>query len=1088
MKTTILLCGSLLVLLCACENDPGHGRTEAVEEYSLFERLSSDSTSILFMNTVEENEVNNYFTNQYVFNGGGVAAGDVNNDGLPDLYFAGNDVEDKLYLNRGNMHFEDVTLSAGIDKAPGTWSTGVTMVDINADGWLDIYVCKSGHARSPEATQNLLYLNRGDGSFVELGAELGLNDAGFSVQAAFFDYDRDGDLDLYVMNYPGEWNSKGILLAKQGLAVPPRFTDNLYRNEGNAKFSRIGFSAGINNYAFGLGLATTDVNGDGWLDIYVGNDYQENDYLYINNKDGTFSEEVKRFTNHNSQSSMGLDFGDINNDGLKDFFVAEMLPEDYRRSKVNMASMNPEAFWNFIDEGIHYQYMRNVLQLNSGANFFSDVAQICGVQKTDWSWSPFFADLDNDGDLDLYISNGIRRDMMYKDATKERENLNKQGKSWNYEQAYNMIPSTKLSNYVYRNDGDLHFTNCSEEWGLDELSFSNGAIYCDLDRDGDLDLVVNNLDDKAWICENNGTDNNWLAVSLSHVGRGNRFGLNASVEVWRKGRGIFREIRPTKGFQSAVEAIAHFGLGKDDSIDSLRVIWANGNIQTVLNPGANQYFTVNYEDNAAIKPLEDSKMFTEVSNQIGLVYSHQESEYDDFSREVLLPHRQSTLGPFIAVGDVNGDSWDDFYIGGAAGQAGQLFVQDGGVFKTIDVPNFHQDRYFEDMGACFFDANGDGRNDLYVVSGGNEFDNQHIYRDRLYINMGDNSFSRAKLGRISSSGSCVVSGDIDGDGDTDLFIGGRATPGRYPFADESFFLINEGGDFIKRREVICPEIGSLGIVTDAELVDFTGDGQLDLVVVGEWMKPVFFKGRSGKFEKVKMLDEAATGWWNCIEAVDLDGDGDMDFVAGNMGENHKFRPSGDKPFHIYAHDFDENGILDIVLAKPLEDNTLVPVRGKQCMSEQMPFISADKFDSYEDFAAGDMESIFGESLLRSASIHHEADNFSSCYIINDGKGSFYLEALPYLAQISAVNGVVILDVDGDGIEEVLVAGNMYGTEVETSRADASVGCLIKAGQSITNSGFFAPGNVKDLKCVKTPRGLLVLVANNNGPLQAFQLK
>ena len=1052
-----------------------------VSNQSLFTLLHPDSCGIKFENKVIESESNNYFTNQYIYNGAGVAAGDVNNDGLVDLYFAGNSAPDELYLNKGDFRFEDISVQAEIIQSAGTWSTGVSFVDINGDGWQDIYVCRAGYGLEPASRSNLLYMNRGDGTFKELGRATGLNDSSNSTQALFLDYDKDGDLDIYVMNYPEKWNAQDA--AEQPLSQ----SDHLYRNLGNGTFEDVTEAAGVNNYAFGLGIAAIDVNQDGWDDVYVANDYLENDFLYLNNQKGGFTEIIKHSTNHNAQSSMGMDVADINSDGYMDFFVAEMLPSDYKRSKVNMASMNPDAFWNFISEGKHYQYMHNVLQVNNGMGFFSDLSQLAGVDKTDWSWSPLFMDADNDGHVDLFVSNGIKRDMMHKDASLQRKKMLEQNQKSSLDDLYDLIPSTKLANYIFQNQGDFQFVNMADTWGLEQRTFSNGACYADLNNDGNLDLVINNLDQPASVYQNRGNANNWVEIKLTHPGTPNPNGIGSTVKVFAGSLNQTKDVRTVRGFQSGVSTLLHFGLSAEERIDSITVVWDNQMQQTIRETRINSLVEIQYQPD--LKRAFPPKMVTWQRVDITTPFIHREMPFDDYEKEILLPHKQSTLGPMLSKGDVNGDGDEDFFIGGASGQAGQLFIWKGEKFTATPQPELEKDKGYEDLGSVFFDADGDGDLDLYVVSGSNEFGpDSPMLQDRLYLNNGHGKLSSTPIGTlpsIRSSGSRVVAVDLDQDGDEDLIVGGRAVPQRYPFPDKSFILINKGGVFQDQTKSWCSQLERIGIVTDLDVADLNADGKLDVVVVGEWMSPKIFLNIGDKLQESNSTElDAYKGWCYSCEIADWNGDGTLDILAGNIGLNHKFSASADSPFHLYAHDFDSSGTLDLVLAEENNGSTL-PIRGKQCLSEQMPFLSSEKYNSYEAFSNDDLIAMFGTSL--DSGLHLMAIHFSSSVFLQKDNFAFAEEKLPTALQYSAINTITSVPDTEVGVSSFLAAGNLYETEVETSRADAGTGVWFNSiGNVFLNSGFFVPGNVKDICLVNAGKKEFVMVANNQGSIQTFQ--
>ncbi len=1075
-----------LLILQACSGDfsGGEKHQNSVNKQStepLFKLLSADKSGIEFKNTVVETEENNYFVNQYIYNGGGVAIGDINNDGLDDIYFTGNDTPDKLYLNKGGLKFEDISASSGIDISEDSWSTGVSFVDLNADGWLDIYVCKAGHTQSAEKRKNQLYMNLKDGTFF-LDKENALSDVSSSTQASFCDFDLDGDLDAYVLNYPASFDLEDMQKGN------PQDSDHLFRNDGQGKFTDVTAEAGVQNYAFGLGVITADFDGDQLPDIYVANDYLENDFLYINQGNGRFTDEIKRRTGHNSQSSMGVDRADINNDGFEEFFVAEMLPSDYKRSKENMASMDIASFWYFISQGHHYQYMHNVLQLNQQNGYFSDISQMAGVDKTDWSWSPVMEDFDNDGFIDLFISNGIKRDMLNKDAKNKRKVLQKK-ESPTVNQLYELIPSTKLENYISKNQGDLTFSNNTKDWGLSQKTFSNGAAASDLDNDGDLDLVINNLDDRAYIYENTCSDyTNSVQLELKWPRSPNLHAVNSKVELYHNGAVISREMLPSTGFQSGTHSKLHIGLGEWSKLDSARVIWPNGAVQNIqLDLASNSTIPVEYNPSYTLKKTISKKYFREVNpSDLGLKHLHQENKFDDFEKEILLPHRQSTLGPFIEVADLNKDGLEDVLLGGASGQKAALFLQksDG----TFTKSTLGENAEWENQAAALFDIDNDQDVDIFLVNGGSEpaIDK----RNMIYMNQGSQNWIKSPRSRNPEflNNSCIVHADFDRDGFEDVFIGGGSKPNQYPMAEVSMVLWNRNGRFEKDSTwtVNLPEAG---FVTDVLVIDFNSDNLPDLVVAGEWMSLHFFQNTGSGFKEVSSDLGIASeiGWWTHLHAVDLNGDGIDDIIAGNMGKNHKFRPSTEKPFMIYYDDYDGNGQGDIVLANTFDNGTCLPVRGKQCMSEQMPFISEEKVNSYNQFAESDLPGLLGKNPEESA-VSIAATHFESAVFYSQPDGTFQKEILPNQAQIGPVNCVLSMDINRDGNLDLITAGNRYNTEVETTRADAHVGTVLLSGtQPVMNTGFFAPGNVKDMERILIGNDSYILVANNNGSLQVFKV-
>ena len=1094
----------ILLIIYGCENTKDEKKDNVVAEAPVFNRVTSAHSGVTFKNIVDEN-INNYFDFfAYVYNGGGVGIGDVNNDGLSDIYFTGNEVPNKLYLNVGNMQFKDITQSAGVE-GNGKWNNGVTMVDINNDGLLDIYVCKGGWHDTEEQRRNLLFVNQGDLTFKERSKEFGLDDSSYSIHASFFDMDNDNDLDVYITNRPDSFDLPLSEMMRQKKLSPALSRDKLYKNE-NGKFREIGLQAGItNNFGYALSIVTSDLNNDGYTDIFVANDFAEGDYLYINQKNGTFKEQIKQATNHISMYSMGTDVADINNDGWEDIMVSEMLPEDYKRSKVSMPSMDIEGFNAIVNNGMHKQYMHNALHLNQGNLFFSEISQLSGVAKTEWSWSCLLSDFDNDGNRDLFVANGYKRDVFDGDVQQKlgtyiRNNRHKYQSpkdmlEKSFKEFISLYEPIKVNNYLFKNKGDLQFENVSDAWGFNDASFSNGAAVGDLDDDGDLDLVVNNLDDEAFIYENTSASrNNYLKIKLLGPA-GNSDGLGAKITLYCDGKIQYFENKIVRGYLSSNEPIVHFGLGKIQKIDSLIVRWNDGGENRLDNVNVNQMLQVPY-DRAIPKPLtkfKERKIFTEETDELFTTpFIHRENEVNEYKAQILLPHMFSRTGPFISTGDVNNDGKEDFYVSGAAGQAGTLFIQKNGRLVKKATAVFEKNRAYEGMGSSLFDADQDGDLDLYVVSGGSEFpQGSEKYQDRLYLNDGQGNFKGPHLVQTISSGSCVVPYDIDGDGDLDLFRGGQVVAGTYPKDPRSYLLINEKGKFIDKTQEIAPLLSKAGMVNTAVWVDLNGDKKSELVVTGEWMPIRIFEYKQGKLEDASTEYglENTEGWWNKIIADDLDEDGDQDLIIGNLGENYKFKASKEKPFQVYAKDFDGNGTNDIFLARYYKDSLLVPIRGKECISQQMPVI-AQKFPTYLSFAQSDLPAILGKDMENA--LHYKTHLFSSIILINEN-GKLIIKRLPTEAQLSTVNGIIVKDFDQDGIKDILLAGNKFDVEVETTAADASPGLLMKGTGDFNfkclkpfESGFFVPYNVKDMQAIRIKNEWAIVVCINNEGLRIFR--
>lgn len=1108
----------IIAFICSCQNEPTKptNHTESTSDPiptkidgALFEKIESTASGINFVNRVVDTDQLNYFSYFHLYMGAGMAAGDLNNDGLPELFFNSNLEENKLYINKGDLKFEEQTAAAKIiDNS--TFTTGVTMADVNNDGWLDIYVCKTGLVNDPQMKANKLYINDGNAkqngqipTFTESGEAYGLASTLNSIQASFLDYDKDGDLDMYLVNTPENFGLTAQLFPMDTVHASQNMRglegyDQLFRND-NGRFVDVTTEAGIlSDIGFGLGMLTVDVNGDGWTDIFVGNDFMTPDYLYINQKNGQFKEASKDYFKHTTFYSMGMDIADLNRDGLMDIFVLDMLPEDYKRSKIAMEMVQPKVFEQSVEWGYNRQYMHNNLHVNTSNNGFSEVAQLAGVQKSDWSWSALFGDFDQDGNKDLYITNGIQKDITERDyQSKIKARQQEKGERLTFSQIQDLIPSEKLSNYLFHNQGNLNFQNKAAAWGLAEPSFSNGAIATDLDGDGDLDLATNNVNDVAFLYENKASSLNTNYLKVKLIGNQQVNPLNAHLTLKDKNGVILQslELVTTRGYMSSSDAIAHFGLGNLTSIPLVEIRWADGNTSQLKDVKTNQLLEVSYDATSpsVVKASRVPKIFKEKTAILNPTFIHQENNFDDYAQQRLLPHRQSKNGPTVTVADVNGDGLEDFYVGGAHQQSGALYLQNKqGKFTIKATPAFDGDQNFEDLGCLFFDADGDGDQDLYVVSGGTEFAQTTAYQDRFYVNDGQGNFSKkmAVMPVISASGSCVKAADFDQDGDLDLFVGGRVVPNQYPFPAQSYLLKNEGGRFVDVTTSVAADLAKIGMVTAAIWTDFNKDGQLDLMVTGEWMNIELFENQGSTFVKKTSeygLNETR-GWWNRLLETDIDGDGDKDYIAGNLGLNYKFHASKEKPLKVYCDDFDKNGSYDVVLAKNVE-NEFMPVRGRSCSSEQMPFIK-DKFPTFNAFADADLKDIYGEEKLQSA-LNYDAQLFESVILKNEN-GRFSIEKLPILAQIAPVNGIIAQDFNGDGQMDLLLAGNHYGAEVETTRADAGIGLLFHGSkngfQSIPfqQSGFFANNDVKDLVSIQLATGEQgVIVVNNDAALEIF---
>jgi len=1060
-----------------------------------FELLPVERTGIDFSNTIKESTYFNHFYYSQIYVGSGVAIGDVNNDGLADIFFGGNQVEDRLYLNKGDFEFENITKKSKVARNSG-WTWGVTMADVNADGYLDIYLSRNGLSSNPSERRNLLYINNQDLTFTEAAQKYGLADVGFSTQAVFFDMDNDGDLDMYQVNQLAD--KKLLLINKIPREQFKFFKDRLYKNE-NGRFRDVSEESGISrNVAYGLSVNASDFNGDGWMDLYIANDYSEPDFMYYNNGDGTFTNVINEKLKHITQLSMGSDTGDINNDGLIDLITTDMTPEDHYRSKTNMASMSTEKFNSMVEAGAHYQYMTNTLQINTGLGTFSDIGNIAGIAYTDWSWASLMVDLDNDGLKDILVSNGIKKDVDNNDYKLKLSNLKNNIPAEDLFQLSKSAPSQPISNYAFKNLGNFKFKKVSKEWGFDIPSFSNGMAYGDLDNDGDLDVITNNIDAPAFVYENK-TTGNFLKVKIKGEGN-NTFGIGAKAKIYHNGKIQIAENTVTRGFISSVEHDLFFGLGKDTEIEKVEVIWPNGKVNIFENIKANRVIKADIADAKAMKlDSEKSNLFFEnIDVQgLGLDFTHKENEYDDWKEQVLLPHRLSQNGPFSAIADINGDGLEDLFVGGAKDQSGVLYIQNSlGKFSKNSSQPWRTDKESEDLGCLFFDADGDSDLDLYVASGGNEFKQGDVaLLDRLYINDGNGNFRKSisALPQIKESTQTVKASDIDKDGDLDLFVGTRLISGQYTFPADSYLLLNVDGKFIKASSEMAPALQNIGMVTDAVFTDVNNDGTKDLMIVGEWMEPKILINNGNIFED-KSYDyglEGLRGMWWSITASDLDGDGDDDYVLGNLGKNNKFKATEEHPFKVYANDFDNNGTNDVVLAKFYKDD-YVPVRGRECTSQQMPYV-AEKFEDYHSFASSKLFEILPEDKVDDAVIY-EIKSFESIVLINEGH-QFVRKPLPNAVQISPIKSSLVIDVNKDGILDIIVAGNHYGVEVETTRYDAGYGAVLLGTsngnylvQSPKQSGFYIPFDSRHISQITINGQKTILVTNNNEKLKLFNSK
>ena len=1085
----------LLCLVSACGGPAG----EDAAAPPLFTRLSASETGIAFRNGIIERDGFNVLEYEYFYNGGGVAAGDVNGDGLPDLYFSANMDQDRLYLNRGGLVFEDVTEQAGLVSEFG-WTTGVTMGDINGDGHLDIYVCKSGRV-SADRRRNALYVNNGDGTFTERAAEYGLDDPAYSNHVALFDYDRDGDLDLYLLNHSIRRLSR-FYVDYMRSSRDSLVGDKLYRNDGGS-FTDVSEAAGIigNPLGFGLSVIVGDLNRDAWPDLYVSNDYIEDDYLYVNNGDGTFTESVRSFLTHTSYSSMGADIADVNNDALPDIVTLDMLAEDHFRQKVLQGPQDHVFYEDFRSKGFHEQYMRNMLQLNRGDGAFTEIGQLAGVSNTDWSWAALLADFDLDGYNDLFVTNGYMRDytdldFLRRTLVNAHKEASARGEALSSLEMVRQMPSNPLSNYIYRNESGIAFADKTRDWGVGEAAFSNGAAYADLDDDGDIDLVVNNINTEAFVYRNDAdrlAAGHYLKVRLEGS-EGNRFGVGAAVEATGEGRRFYREMNPVRGYLSSVEPVLFFGLGELEQVD-LEVIWPDGARQRMQGVPANQTVTLHRRDAGSEAPDEPETpqappFFVEAPDVRGLRFVHEENPFVDFEREPFLPHMLSRQGPALAAGDADGDGLEDVFVGGARGQSGALFLQrPDGSFRRGAGAAFEAHSGYEDTDALFMDADGDGDQDLYVVSGGSfEAEDMSAYQDRLYVNAGEGVYAHdaQALPALHSSGGTVAAHDFDMDGDLDLFAGGRALPGRYPLAPQSYLLENTGGTFVD----VTPEaLRAPGMVTDALWMDMDGDQRAELVLAGEWM-PIRAFRYTGEWAEIPASESGFTGtagWWNALRAQDLDGDGDVDLVAGNRGLNAQMQASPDKPAAVYSADFGADGRSEFVMGYYFGEQRH-PVPWRDELLEEIPLL-ARQFPDYASYARATLGDVFSEV---EPVIRLEASRFVSSVFENTGEGRFRMWELPVEVQFAPVHAILFEDADGDGQTDILLAGNAFEARVQWGRYNGGRGLLLlnRGGMtwesvSASRSGFLTPGVVRGMVRVVTVGDPLMVVAQNDAALKAF---
>jgi len=1115
--TCVVFLGFILMLNgCASKKDNTEDAEKFDSKETLFELVSAEKSGVNFTNKLTPTPELNIFKYLYFYNGAGVATGDFNNDGLIDIYFTANQEQNKLYLNKGNLQFEDITEQAGLLEDAGGWTTGVTIVDINGDGRLDLYVSQLGNYEGIFG-KNQLFINTLSDSkagfeFKEQAKKYGLDLVGFSTQATFFDYDLDGDLDMYMLNHSVHSNGTFDRRTKIRNEKHELAGDRLLKNE-NGKYIDVTQESGIYSSAlgYGLGVSIGDINNDGYPDIYIGNDFHENDYLYLNQKDGTFKEVLQKSMTHTSRFSMGNDIGDLNNDGFEDIITLDMLPEKYETLKASDVEDPIDIYRNKISYGYAYQFSRNALQLNLGNGKFSDVGMYSGIHATDWSWSALVADFDLDAYKDIFISNGIPRrlnDLDYikfiSDDVAAQMRLNSGQISSKELALIDKMPVMKLSNYLYKNDGNLKFKDMSKKWGLDAPSFSSGSAYADLDNDGDLELIINNTDDVAQIYKNltreKKPENHYLKIKFEGDSL-NRFGVGAKIIANTKYGKITQELFLSRGFQSAVSPEMLIGFGELASLDSLTVIWANHQTQTLYKVKTNQTITIKQKEATETYLFEEYQpkqpVFKDVSEELALDFTHLENNFIEFNREPLIPHMVSSEGPALAVGDVNGDGKEDFFVGGAKHQSGLIFLQTNNGFKKTKPEVLALDSISEDVKAVFFDVDQDKDLDLLVLSGGNEFSGKSEQMlPRLYLNDGKGNFKKDKKAfqEAFMTGGDVAIADFDKDGDIDVFIGARAIPWNYGIIPESYLFINDGKGIFKNIAPQIPDLQRVGLVKSATWGDLDKDGYEDLIIVGEWFPIAIFKNQKGKLQKIKPEEsglEFTNGFWNIVKLLDIDQDGDLDLVCGNMGLNSKLQASQEHPIQMYVGDFDKNKQVEQLLYTFHQGKDRL-FATKDELSKQLTMINK-KFLSYQDYANAGSEEIIEPEKLKDA-LKLNIYEMQSCVFINEGNFKFKKIPLPKEAQYSTLHSIVIHDFNDDSREDLLIGGNFYDCNIQMGRYDASYGnLLLNQGkgnfETLPNreSNLDLEGQIRDMKLIKFGEGYLIIGARNKDNLQILRI-
>ncbi|MCB0457869.1 MAG: VCBS repeat-containing protein, partial [Flavobacteriaceae bacterium] len=1088
---TIVFALVILIISCTSKKDE---KTESAESTPLFSLVPSAQSNITFTNKVVNQKDFNIFKYRNFYNGGGVAIGDINNDGLSDIYLTANMEENKLYLNKGNMVFEDITESAGV-AGNKPWSTGVTMVDVNADGLLDIYVSNAGNMEG-ENHNNDLYINNGDLTFTEMAKEYNLAETGFTTHASFFDYDLDGDLDVYILN------NSNIPVSSLGFAhqrnvraqdwnVPKMFRgvgDMLLRND-NGKFVEVSEEAGIYGslIGFGLGVMVSDVNNDLYPDIYVSNDFYERDYLYLNNQDGTFTEDIENWMSHLCLSAMGVDMADINNDGNADIFITDMLPEGDERVKSVMEFEGYNVFNLKQSKDFYQQYIQNTLQLNNGNGSYSEIAYFSGVSATDWSWSGLLFDMDNDGFRDIYVTNGINHDLTDLDfvdffANEIIQDMALTGKKEAIDSIIDKMPVVPIPNYAFKNNRDLTFSNEAEAWGLGVPSMSNGAAYGDLDNDGDLDLVVNNVNMQSFLYENNSEKiNQYNHITLKFAGsEKNPFAVGTTVKMYYDSNVVLQELIPSRGFQSSMDYPMTIGLGASKKIDSIRVIWPDHTTSKMENVDANQVITFKQKEHSGLYKIpkkEASKTLLKELPNTPLV-KHQENTYNDFDYEGLIGKKISQEGPCLATGDINGDGNEDIFLGGAKDQAGTLFLHTGnGTLQQKNSPAIQADAIFEDTAAAFFDADGDGDLDLMVGTGGNQVDELERESVRFYTNDGHGNFTKATLPQISNINniSVIAPSDFDHDGDIDVFVGSRSIVGIYGMDPNHVFLLNQGnGTFKNASQEVAAELKQSGMITDAKWVDIDADGKKELITASDWGAPAIYKTVQGVLKKQSSMLENFQGWWNILQPVDIDSDGDQDLILGNQGKNLHYAPSSENIMKLWVNDFDNNGTFEQIVTQTINGKDR-PIHQKRELTSQMVALKKQNLKASE-YAKKSIQELFPEALLKKTTVK-QVTTSESLVMVNNGDGTFTAKPLPNRSQLSCVCGIACADVNQDGKTDIIMGGNNFEFKPQFSRLDADYGSvLLQNGdldfewQNYNNSGFFIKEEVKHIQPIKDKNG------------------